>query len=221
MRTERIDTAARLDLHVPSAHTRLVLVVAVAAFGLTGCNSRRHTKPTGGSAVVSVKRVLLQLDVDANLAPVFAHSLSHSLISALQSNGVQAVIGAATVPGADSAAQGVNEAEGCAPDATMHVTVKPLYRTRADGYRAIVGTDFKAGLIDAASGKRTWKTTGKVDYIKRFGPGYTASAGIRKEFAWHTTAAIVREFVAEVNGQEPAPIHTVTEARQRHGQRVD
>ena len=111
--------------------------------------------------------------------------------------------------------------EKFAPDATMRIAVKPLHRTRVDGYPAIVGTDFEASLFDPTSEKRTWHTTGKVDYIITFRPGFIAGDGIRKEFAWHTTAAIVRKFVMEVNGQKLAPIYTFIEAKQRHGQRVD
>ena len=50
---------------------------------------------------------------------------------------------------------------------------------------------------------------------------YRAVEGIRKEFAWATTSAIARAFIDEVNSQKPALIYTVTEDRQRHGQRVD
>ena len=103
----------------------------------------------------------------------------------------------------------------------MRITVRPIYRTRVDGYPAIVGTDFEASLFDPTTEERTWQTSGKVDYIKRFRRGFIAHDGIRKEFAWNTTAAIVRKFVTEVNGQKPAPIYTVTEARLRHKQRVD
>jgi len=68
---------------------------------------------------------------------------------------------------------------------------------------------------------RFWQAIGKVGYIRMFRSYYRAVEGIRKEFAWATTAAIVRAFIDEVNSQKPALIYTVTEDRQRHGQRVD
>jgi hypothetical protein len=167
-----------------------------------------------------VERLVVITRVEERLEPVFAHSFEHSMISALQSNGVDAIV-TLTSPESDSLSDYGKEAETFAPDATMRININPLYRTRDDGYEAIVGTDFEASLIDMATEKRVWHATGKVDYIKMFRPQYRASEGIRKEFAWHTTAAIVRAFIAEVNGQKPAPIYTVTEDRQRHGQRVD
>ena len=57
--------------------------------------------------------------------------------------------------------------------------------------------------------------------IRMFGRRYRASHGIRREFAFHTTKAIVSAFIAEVNGQEPTKIRTVIEDRQHHGERVD
>jgi len=168
----------------------------------------------------TVERLVVITRVEERLEPVFAHSFEHSLISAFQSNGVDAIV-TLTSPESDSLSDYGKEAETFAPDATMRININPIYRTRDDGYEAIVGTDFEASLIDTATEKRVWHATGKVDYIIMFRPQYRASEGIRKEFAWHTTAAIVRTFIAEVNGQKPAPIYTVTEDRQRHGQRVD
>jgi hypothetical protein len=54
-----------------------------------------------------------------------------------------------------------------------------------------------------------------------FDRGYTAHEGIRKEFAWHTSAAIVRTFMLDIVGRSSAPIYTVTEHRQANGQRTD
>ena len=167
-----------------------------------------------------VERLVVITRVEERLEPVFAHSFEHSMISAFQSNGVDAIF-TLTSSESDSLSDYGKETETFAPDATMRININPIYRTRDDGYQAIVGTDFEANLIDMATEQRVWHAIGKVDYIRMFRPQYRASEGIRKEFAWHTTAAIVRAFIAEVNGQKPAPIYTVTEDRQRHGQRVD
>ncbi len=153
--------------------------------------------------------------------PVFAHSFEHSMLSALASNGVEAVLVTVTSSASEVERDQANKAEKFAPDAKLRITVKPLHRTRFDGYQAIVGTLYEANLIDSKTEKTTWHTEGKVDYIRMFGRRYTASPGIRKEFAWSTTAAIVRKFTAEVNGQKPEPIYTDTEARESHGERVD
>jgi len=168
-----------------------------------------------------VGRIFVISKVEAPLIPVFAHSFEHSLISAFQSNGVDASVVMVKSPESDSVTDYSKEAETFAPDATMRINIKPIYRTRADGYQAIVGTDFDVSLIDSATEKRVWHATGKVDYIRRFRPNYRAGEGIRKEFAFNTTKAIVSVFAAEVNGQEPARILTVIEDRERHGQRVD
>ena len=157
------------------------------------------------------KRILVTYDVHKRLVDVFAHSFEHSLISAFKSNGTEAVIVKPESPKAD----------GFAPDATMHIDIQPLYRERKDGYQAIVGTIFEVSLTEPATGKKVWEETGRVDYIRMFGANYTAHEGIRKEFAWHTTEAIVSVFAAEINAQEPARIYTVTESREKHGQRTD
>ncbi len=221
MRTGPIGTPAPLGSGLSPACVWLTMLVGIATAGSAGCNAERSTEPTSGNSIAKVTRILVISNVAMSLEPVFAHSFEHSMISALQSNGVETVVLTVTSPGRRATANHAKEAEKFAPDATMRITVKPIYRTRVDGYPAIVGTDFEASLIDTTSEKRTWHATGKVDYIMIFRRGYNASPGIRKEFAWHTTAAIVRKFIAEVNGQKPAPIYTVTEARQRHGQRVD
>ena len=166
-------------------------------------------------------RIFVIYNVVEPLMPVFAHSFEHSLISALASNGTEAMAVTATSPESDRVTDHSKEAETFAPDATMRINIKPIYRRRTDGYQAIVGTDFEVSLIDAATEKKVWHATGKVDYIIMFGPHYRASGGTRKEFAFSTTEAIVSVFASEVNGQEPARIHTVIEARQEYGQRVD
>ena len=148
------------------------------------------------------------------------HSFKHSLISAFESNGVKTIV-KFTAEESENLAHYGSEAETFAPDATMRINLDPLYRTRKDGYQAIVGTVFEVSLINMATGEMVWHATGKVDYIQMFDRGYTAHEGIRKEFAWHTTAAIVRAFVADATGQKSAPIYTVTEDRQLYGQRTD
>ena len=205
--------------------TLLIILVPVAIltlFMLPGQGQEGYSITTekDSSFDKKVERIFVIAKVEERLKPVFAHSFEHSMISAFQSNGVDAIFTLAS-PESDSLKDYGKEAETFAPDATMRININPLYRTRDDGYQAIVGTDFEASLIDTATEKRVWHATGKVDYIKMFGPDYIAGEGIRKEFAWTTTAAIVRAFIAEVNGQKPAPIYTVTEERQFHGQRVD
>lgn len=203
--------------------TLIIILVPVAIFTLLMLQREEGysiTTEKDSSFDKKVERIFVIAEVEERLKPVFAHSFEHSMISAFQSNGVDAIV-TVTSPESDSLKDYGKEAETFAPDATMRININPLYRTRDDGYQAIVGTDFEASLIDTATEKRVWHATGKVDYIKMFRPHYRASEGIRKEFAWHTTAAIVRAFLAEVNGQKPTPIYTVTEDRQRHGQRVD
>ena len=203
--------------------TLIIILVPVAIFTLLMLQREEGysiTTEKDSSFDKKVERIFVIAKVEERLKPVFAHSFEHSMISAFQSNGVDAIV-TVTSPESDSLKDYGKEAETFAPDATMRININPLYRTRDDGYQAIVGTDFEASLIDTATEKRVWHATGKVDYIKMFRPHYRASEGIRKEFAWHTTAAIVRAFIAEVNGQKPTPIYTVTEDRQRHGQRVD
>ena len=168
----------------------------------------------------AVERIMVIAQVEERLQPVFKHSFEHSMVSAFEANGVDAIFSyTSTEPG--SLMDYGNKTGTFEPDAIMRITIKPLYRERKDGYQAIVGTDYAASLINMATGKIAWSATGKVDYIRIFGPGYTAHEGIRKEFAWHTTAALVRAFMADVNGRKSAPIYTVTEDRQVHRQRVD
>jgi hypothetical protein len=143
--------------------------------------------------------------------------------SALESNGIDAIVKLASRD-SDVLAKFGDEVDSFAPDATMFIDLDPLYRTHRDGREAVVGTNFEVSLVNRATGSKAWQATGKVDYIadsffnRR---EYTAHAGIRKEFAWHTTAAIVRAFTADVNRHKSAPIYTVTEDRQSHGQRTD
>ncbi len=168
-----------------------------------------------------VGRIFVISKVEAPLIPVFAYSLEHSLISAFQSNGVDASVVMVKSPESDSVTDYSKEAETFAPDATMRINIKPIYRKRADGYQAIVGTDFDASLIDTVTEKRVWHATGKVDYMRMPGPHYRAGEGVKKEFAFHTTEAIVSVFAAEVNGQKPARIFISIGSRERYGQRVD
>jgi hypothetical protein len=162
-----------------------------------------------------IERVFIVASVEEHLIDVFAHSFEHSMVSALQENGVEVLF---------KFADDKKEAAAFSPDATMRIDIKPLYLAQEDGYQAIVGTEYEVTLIDTATGKQVWHATGKVDYLqskytKR--PVYTPGGGIRKEFAWHTTAAIAWTFISEVNGQKPSPMYTATGGREYHGQRID
>lgn len=169
-----------------------------------------------------IGRLFVTADVDEALTPVFSHAFRHSLVSAFESNGIETVT---------DGFPGENDQPGTGPgftsaeaDAVMSITVKPLYRTHRDGYEAVVGTVFEATLVDAATGEDAWRLSGQVDYVgNQFfrQHGFEAHEGMIREFAWHTTAAIVRTFMIDVAGRESAPIYTDTEARQRHGQRTD
>jgi hypothetical protein len=201
----------------------IVILVPVAIITLIispGSDSDSIITEKDSSFVKKVQRIFVIATVEEHLKSVFAHSFEHSIASAFQSNGVDAIVTVA-FPESDSLTDYNKEDETFTPDATMRININPLYRARDDGYQAIVGTDFEASLIDMATQKKVWHATGKVDYIVMFGRNYTATPDIRKEFAWNTTAAIVRAFIEEVNGQKPEPIYTVTESRERHGQRVD
>ena len=162
-----------------------------------------------------VERVVIIATVEEQLIDVFAHSFGHSMVSALQENGVDATF---------RFADHETEADTSEADATMRIAIKPLYRTQEDGYQVIVGTEFEATVIHTATGKQVWHATGKVDYLKSKRtkrPGDTPGEGIRKEFAWHTTAAISWTFISEVNGRKPKPMYTATGGREYHGQRID
>ncbi len=129
-----------------------------------------------------IDRLFITASVEEPLIDVFYHSFEHSPISALQSNGITAIV--RLVPQGRQGREGLaHEAKTIAPDAWMQIRIAPLYRTRKDGYEAF--------------------------------------EGMKKEFAWHTTAAIVETFMLEVAGRESAPIYTATESRERHGQRTD
>jgi hypothetical protein len=170
-----------------------------------------------------VKRVFAIARIQERLVPVFMHSFKHSLESALESNGVDAIVKLAPRD-SDFHAKFGDEIGSFAPDATMLIDLDPLYRMHRDGREAVVGTEFDVSLVNRATGSLAWQASGKVDYISDYyfkRREYTAHEGIRKEFAWHTTAAIVRAFTAEINGHESTPIYTVTEDRQIHGQRTD
>lgn len=168
-------------------------------------------------------RVFVIAEVDEALMHVVYHSFEHSLVSALESNGIAAKV-ALISEESDEAAALAAERQSFSPDATMHIRMEPLYRTHRDGFEAIVGTVFSASLKHAESGQEWWQLSGKVDYVTaRFfdSPGYATSYGMKQEFAWHTTAAIVRTFMVDVMGRESEPIYTVTEERQQKGQRAD
>lgn len=189
--------------------------------------------PIGGNSTITsekdsaynkkVERVEVIVKVEEVLLPIFAHSFEHSLISAFELNGVEALV-TINSPEPDSLTDPEKEPGTFALAATLHINIKPLYRERDDGTKVIVGTDYETRLIDAATKKSVWHATGKVDYILKMysnKSNYNAGEGVRKEFAWHTTKAIVNAFITEVNNQEPKKIFTVTEERQRNGQRID
>jgi hypothetical protein len=167
-----------------------------------------------------VERIFIVANVEERLMPIFAHSLEHSIASAFQSNGIDTFVEVrprgSQSPANDSGNTGL---EG--RDAAMQIDIDPLYRTREDGYQAIVGTVFEVSVFDSATDGRVWHATGRVDYIRMFGSRYRAIPDIRREFAFNTTAAIVPAFVTEVNGDDPTPIYTSIENRKRHGQRAD
>jgi hypothetical protein len=168
----------------------------------------------------AISRLFIVSRVHERLREVVTHSFKHSLQSAFESNDIAAVV---TVVPRDSPADGQFDRalEEHAADTLMLIDLDPLIRTRPDGYEAVVGTRFTATARQPRDWDPLWRATGKVDYITMFGPRYTAHAGIRKEFAWHTTAAIVRSFVRDMTGRPSAPVYTVTEDRQANGQRID
>jgi phosphopantetheine adenylyltransferase len=162
-----------------------------------------------------IERIFIVASVEEHLIDVFAHSFEHSMVSALQENGVEAVF---------KFADHEQEAEPSSVDATMRIDIKPLYLAQEDGYQAIVGTEYEVTVIHTATGKQVWHATGKVDYLRSKytkKPGYSPGGGIRKEFAWHATAAIAWTFISEVNGQKPTSMYTATGGREYHGQRID
>ncbi len=167
-----------------------------------------------------VKKLFVVTQFHERMVSIFMHSFKHSLKSAFESNGIDAIVKVSSKE-SDALVKFAKELEAFSPDATLLIIIDPLYRKREDGYQAVVGAVFEANLLNNTIEKEAWHASGKVDYIKMFGRDYTAHEGIRKEFAWHTTAAIVRSFMADVNGQKSAPIYTVTEDRQFHGQRTD
>ena len=201
----------------------LISFVALVAFQLLmylkGHNNNITTE-MDSSYNKKVEQVEVIIKVEEPLIHVFAHSFEHSLASALESNSIEVVV-LSNSSKPDSLSDNGEEAGAFIPVAKLRINIKPLYRTRDDGYEAIVGTDYRVRLIDIETEKRVWRAAGKVDYIAMSSSNYTAGEGVRKEFAWNTTAAIVNAFVADVNDQEPSQIYTVTEARQSHGQRVD
>lgn len=215
-KTKRYNIVIALLISIPP------LVAFMWFMGPTRGNSSITTEKDS-SYNKKVERLEVIVNVEEPMIPVFAHSFEHSLVSAFELNGVEAVV-TINSPEPDSLTDTGKEAGTDTSVASMRINIKPLYREQDNGSKVIVGADYEASLIDMATNKRVWHATGKVDYIlKMFSnkPNYKAGESVRKEFAWHTTAAIVNAFVAEVNGQEPKEIPTVTEGRQRDGLRVD
>ena len=183
----------------------------------------------GGSYITSEKdsaynkkadQVEVIVTIEDPLVSFFAHSFEHSLVSGFEMNGIESMVTInATEP--KGLTENGERARSLTTAPTLRINIKPHYRIRDDGYKAIVGTDYEASLIDIENEKRVWQATGKVDYIAMFSDYFEDGEDIRKEFAWSTAAAIVNAFVEDVNGQKPAKIYTDTEARQQHGQRID
>ena len=167
-----------------------------------------------------VDKVFIFARIHERLVQVVMHSLKHSLESGFESNDVENIVKVMPRDSNDYA-KFSNDVKSLSPEVMMYIDLDPLLRTRKDGYEAIVGTIFNVSVFNHTSEELIWQAEGKVDYIKMFGSRYTAHQGIRKELAWHTTAAIVRTFILDMNGHKSAPIYTVTEDRQVNGQRID
>jgi hypothetical protein len=181
-------------------------------------NSQLLTKP-----VEKVSKIFIITRIDEPLVPVFMRSFRHSLGSAFASNAVEVSFKYLRRDSTDYA-KFDSDIDSFSADTLMYIDLDTLYRKRKDGHQAIVGTRFDVKLVDRSSETDMWQANGRVDYIaeafsKR--SNYTAHEGIRKEFAWHTTAAIVRTFTLDVNGHKSAPIYTVTEDREVNRQRTD
>jgi hypothetical protein len=170
-----------------------------------------------------VTKIFVVTRVDEPLVHVFMRSFRHSLVSAFASNTVEVSFNYLRRDSTDYA-KFDSEIESFSADSLMYIDLDTLYRKRKDGRQAVVGTRFDVKLIDRTSEAVMWQANGRVDYIaEAFSnrSNYTAHEGIRKEFAWHTTAAIVRTFTLDVNGHKSAPIYTVTEDREVNRQRTD
>ena len=169
-----------------------------------------------------IQRILVTIEMDPALVPVFQHSFQHSLASAFSSNGIKAT--PAALPAAGATPGGDLTDATAADGDRMHISVEPLYRNHRDGYEVIVGTLFDATLLDAATGEDAWRLSGTVDYVpEQFfrQHGFRAHDRMKQEFAWHTSAAIVRTFMVDVGERESVPIYTNTEERRIHGQGID
>ena len=130
-----------------------------------------------------LERIFVVAKLHERLVHVFMHSFKHSLASAFQENDLGVTVMVAPKE-SEPLVEFEDQINKYAPDAIMLINIDPLYRTRKDGYQAIVGTEFEVALIDKGTDQRTWHSSGKVDYIRMFGPKYIAHDGIRKEFAW-------------------------------------
>jgi len=170
-----------------------------------------------------VARIFIVTRIDEPLVPVFMRSFRHSLVSAFASNAVEVSFRYLRRDSTDYA-KFDSDIESFSADTLMYIDLDALYRKRKDGHQAVVGTQFDVKLVDRTSEAVMWQARGQVDYIaEAFSSrsNYAAHEGIRKEFAWHTTAAIVRTFTLDVNGHRSAPIYTVTEDREVNRQRTD
>ena len=201
----------------------LVLACGAPIFLSLGESGYDVTSELVGAPPEELNRVFVITEVDEALMHVVYHSFEHSLVSALESNGISAAVVRGFVDPENTYAN-ETERQTFAPVAMMHIRLDPLYRTHREGSEVIVGTVFEVGLSHADSGQELWRLSGKVDYVAdRFfdRPGFETSHGMKKEFAWHTTAAIGRTFMNDVLDRESEPVYTVTERRERKGQRTD
>ena len=166
------------------------------------------------------RRVAIIIRLHERLKDVFMHSFKHSLVSGFASNGIESTV---FLTARDDGGEKPSDKtiDGFAPSSIMIVELDPLLRIRNDGYEAIVGTVFSATMTDRVTSDVQWQISDKVDYVRMFGPRYRAHAGMRREFAWHTTESIVSQFMNGLYGVDSARIYTVTEDRKRHGQRID
>ena len=192
-------------------------------FVLGGDEEPEITSQVLGTPQEEIRRVFVIADADAALMDVVYHSFEHSLVSALESNGIAATV--ALSPEESEETPDLRPAlVSFGPDAIMYVSLEPLYRSHHEGFEAIVGTVFNASLSDGNTGQTLWQLFGKVDYVpdRCFdAPGYATSHGMKREFAFGTTAAIVRTYMLDMHGRESEPIYTWVEQRESKGLRAD
>ncbi|MHA2054009.1 MAG: hypothetical protein ACXADH_06410 [Candidatus Kariarchaeaceae archaeon] len=105
-----------LIILVPVAIMTLVILLKPEGYTITTEKDSSFDK--------KVERILVITKVEERLNTVFARSFEHSMISAFQSNGVDAIV-TVTSPESDSLTDHGREAETFAPDATMRININP------------------------------------------------------------------------------------------------